>query len=184
MTAARALDQFFVSVQVRALRMAELALRSPDDALDAVQEAMMHLARAYSGRPAEEWGALFYRILENKIRDQQRRMMARGKVIADTDKRGSDAEDSPSLEDLTADDSVPDAAHRLITQESMQRLLSAIGDLPVRQRQAFTLRVWEGLSTEDTAKAMGCTDGSVKTHLSRALLYLRSKLSDVWEPST
>src|SRR5215471_13314338 len=81
-TRSRALNQFLAGVELKAFRIAQTALRHEDDALDAVQDAMLQLARAYGARPEEEWKPLFYRILENRIHDVQRRRMTRNKVIA------------------------------------------------------------------------------------------------------
>ena len=178
-SSAARLDAFLVSVQARAVRVAEVATRSRDDALDIVQEAMLHLARAYGRRPPEEWPPLFHRIVENKIRDFQRRQTVRNRVFF-WRTRPADELDEPELESLTPDLSVPDATERLMQAEAMRRLELAVADLPARQRQAFVLRVWDGLSTEETANVMGCSDGSVKTHLSRALTALRARLNAAW----
>lgn len=178
-SAAAQLDSFLAGAQARAVRVAEIATRSRDDALDIVQDAMMHLAQSYGRRPAVEWPPLFHRIVENKIRDFQRRQSVRNRVFFWRSKLSADL-DEPELESLTPDLSVPDAAERLMQQEAMVRLERAIADLPARQRQAFILRVWDGLSTEEAARVMACSDGSVKTHLSRALLALRTKLGAAW----
>lgn len=172
------LDVFLASVQARAVRVAEIATRSRDEALDIVQDAMLHLARAYGKRPASEWPPLFHRIVENKIRDWQRRQTVRNRLFF---WRSSVVqEDEEPLAPEAPDLAVPDATERLMQAEAMRRLEIAMAELPERQRQAFTLRVWDGLSTEEAATVMGCSDGSVKTHLSRALLALRQKLGDAW----
>src|SRR5437868_11298975 len=90
---ARALNDFLAGVELRAFKIAVVALRHEDDALDAVQDAMLQLARAYSARPPEEWKPLFYRILENRIRDMQRRRTVRGRVISWLPFRGDDEDD-------------------------------------------------------------------------------------------
>lgn len=161
------------------MRVAEIATRSRDDALDIVQDAMLHLANSYGRRPAAEWPPLFHRIVENKIRDFQRRQSVRNRVFFWRTKVSEDL-DEPQIESLAPDLSVPDATERLMQAEAMQRLERAIAALPARQRQAFVLRVWDGLSTEEAATAMGCSDGSVKTHLSRALVVLRAQLGAAW----
>ena len=172
------LEVFLGGVQARAVRVAEIATRSRDEALDIVQDAMLHLARAYGKRPPAEWPPLFHRIVENKIRDWQRRQTVRNRLFFWRSTTPPDEEEPlvPEAPDLT----VPDATERLMQAEAMRRLEIAIAELPERQRQAFTLRVWDGLSTEEAAGVMGCSDGSVKTHLSRALLALRQKLGDAW----
>ena len=92
-TQTRALNQFLAGVELKAFKIAQAALRHEDDALDAVQDAMLQLARAYSDRPPEEWKPLFYRILENRIRDMQRRRTVRGRVISWLPFRGDDEDD-------------------------------------------------------------------------------------------
>lgn len=178
-SSAAQLDAFLSGAQARAVRVAEIATRSRDDALDIVQDAMLHLARAYGRRPAEEWPPLFHRIVENKIRDFQRRQSVRNRVFFWRSKPLEDA-DEPQIESIAPDLSVPDATERLMQAEAMQQLEIAIAALPGRQRQAFVLRIWDGLSTEEAAQVMGCSDGSVKTHLSRALLALRGQLGAAW----
>src|SRR6201993_5129648 len=104
-TRTRALNQFLAGVELKAFKIAQAALRHEDDALDAVQDAMLQLARAYSARPPEEWKPLFYRILENRIRDMQRRRTVRGRIMAWLPVRGEDDDEefdpvaqAPSLE--------------------------------------------------------------------------------------
>src|SRR6202040_4372210 len=94
-TRSRALDQFLAGVELKAFKIAQAALRHEDDALDAVQDAMLQLARAYADKPAEEWKPLFYRILENRIRDMQRGRTVRGRVISWLPFRGDEEEDEP-----------------------------------------------------------------------------------------
>ena len=173
------LDAFLAGVERRAFRRAQLATRDRDEALDLVQDAMLQLARSYANRPGTEWPALFQRILTNRIRDWQRRQVLRRRLFFWRD--GAPAEDvsEDPLENI-ADARQPDGATQLQRDEVMERLSSALGELPGRQREAFELRVWEGLSVEETALAMGCSAGSVKTHLSRALQALRSDLEGVW----
>ncbi|ROR34317.1 RNA polymerase sigma factor [Inmirania thermothiophila] len=163
------LERFFAEVGARALRHAELATGDRDEALDLVQEAMIRLASRYRHRPAQEWGALFYRILENGIRDWQRRQAARRRWLGWlrlADGAGGDA----------APDPAPDPASELAAEDARRALERALRTLPWRQQQAFRLRVWAGLDVASTARAMGCSEGSVKTHLSRALAALRPLL--------
>jgi len=177
---ASALNQFLASVELKAFRIAQLALRHEDDALDAVQDAMLQLARAYSARPPDEWKPLFYRILENRIRDVQRRRMVRGRVMAWLPfRRGEEDDEQPDLiERAVSPDPLP--GHRLELDEAMQALERAVEGLPNRQRQAFLLRNLEGLDVAQTAVAMGCSEGSVKTHYFRALHALRAQLGEFW----
>jgi RNA polymerase sigma-70 factor (ECF subfamily) len=175
-----ALNQFLGSVELKAFKIAQLALRHEDDALDAVQDAMLQLARAYGARPEDEWRPLFYRILENRIRDVQRRRMVRGRVMAWLPfRRGEEDEDPPDpVEQAASHDPAP--VHRLELDEAMQALEKAVQALPNRQRQAFLLRNLEGLDVAETAAAMGCSEGSVKTHYFRALQALRAQLGEFW----
>jgi RNA polymerase sigma-70 factor (ECF subfamily) len=173
------LDAFLASVERRALRVAEISTHDRDEALDIVQDAMLQLTRSYAHRPASEWPPLFYRILENKIRDWQRRQTVRRRVFTSPEAAGDDGDERDPIAQY-ADPHKPAIVDELRNQEAMVHLERALRQLPRRQREAFMLRVWEGLSVEQTATAMGCTDGSVKTHLSRALHALRSQLAGVW----
>ena len=176
----RQLNQFFAEVERRALRFAEIAVRDRDEALDLVQDAMIKLARHYAEQPKEEWTPLFYRILQNRIRDWHRRQAVRNRVMVWFG-RGAQADN-----DFDPVAQAPDPAGRtpdeqIETQEAMQRLEDAVGRLPARQREAFMLRTFEGLDVAGTATAMGCSEGSVKTHYSRAVHTLRDALGDHWQ---
>jgi len=178
-TRSRALNQFLAGVELKAFRIAQAALRHEDDALDAVQDAMLQLARAYSERPAEEWKPLFYRILENRIRDMQRRRTVRGRVIAWLPFRGEDDEEEPDPISQ-APSPEPQPVKRLELDEAMGALEKALAALPRRQQQAFLLRTLEGMDVAETAAAMGCSEGSVKTHYFRALQALRAQLGELY----
>jgi RNA polymerase sigma-70 factor (ECF subfamily) len=177
------LNQFLASVEKRAYQIAKFAVRDADDALDIVQDAMMQLARRYGALSSDQWRPLFYRILQNRIRDCQRRRMVRNKLFGWLPGRHIDegAGDSDLGDPYEA---TPDEAQglveRVITGEAMQTLELALKDLPARQLQAFLLRNMEGLDVAETAQAMGCTEGSVKTHYSRAVHMLRARLGEVW----
>jgi RNA polymerase sigma-70 factor (ECF subfamily) len=175
----KALSQFLAGVEVRAFKIAQAALRHEDDALDAVQDAMLQLARAYSNRPAQEWKPLFYRILENRIRDMQRRRTVRNRVMSWLPFRpeADEAEPDPIAE-AASDEPLP--MRRLEIDEAMSALEKAITALPRRQQQAFLLRTLEGLDVAQTARAMGCSEGSVKTHYFRALQTLRAQLGEFY----
>ncbi|MGH8455938.1 MAG: RNA polymerase sigma factor [Stenotrophobium sp.] len=172
------LEQFLASIEKRALRMVEITTRDRDEALDVVQDAMLQLVRSYAARPATEWPPLFYRILENKIRDWQRRQTVRNRVLFWRDRFTEEQQDD-FLENL-ADLSQPDAPSRLQHEQAMRRLEQVMRKLPTRQRQAFELRIWQGLNVDETAQVMGCSEGSVKTHLFRALKVLRQELEGIW----
>jgi len=176
----RALNQFLASVELRAFKMAQVALRHEADALDAVQDAMLQLARAYANRPAAEWKPLFYRILENRIRDMQRRRTVRGRVMSWLPFRSGDEDDEELDPIALAVSEDPAPVRQLEIDEAIAGLEQAVGELPARQRQAFLLRCMEGLDVAQTAEAMGCSEGSVKTHYFRALQTLRAQLGDLW----
>ena len=179
MTTSRALDQFLSSVEKRAFKIAQLGLRNDDDALDAVQDSMMKLVQSYASRDAAEWRPLFYRILANRIRDMQRRRTVRGRIMAWLPVR--DAEDDEESDPIAAAPSPdPGPAKRLELDEAIGVLETAVAALPPRQQQAFLLRNFEGLDVGETASAMGCSEGSVKTHYFRALSNLRAKLGEVF----
>jgi len=174
----RALEQFLASVEKRAFKIAQLSLRNDDDALDAVQDAMMKLARSYASRDSAEWRPLFYRILANGIRDMQRRRTVRGRIMAWLPAR--DAEDDEDFDPIAqAPSHEPNPARRLELDQAIGALETAVAELPARQKQAFLLRNFEGLDTSETANAMGCSEGSVKTHYFRALETLRARLGEV-----
>ena len=170
---AQALNGFLASVERRAFRMAQIALRHEEDALDAEQDAMLQLARRYARRPSDEWRPLFYRILENRIRDLQRRRAVRSRVLAFLPWSGEDEDEDPVER---APDPAPGPAAQVEGGEIGVALQRAVGLLPARQREAFLLRNLEGLDVAQTAAAMGCSEGSVKTHYSRAVHTLREQL--------
>ncbi len=163
------LDQFLAGIDARAFRFAEIALRHREDALDAVQDAMMKML-AYRERPVTEWTPLFWSILRNRIVDMQRRNLFRLRWL----QPGGEDQGPPDW----ADDGGPDPSRNNDGREAWQRIVAALGRLPARQREAFSLRVLEELDVADTARAMGCSEGSVKTHLSRARAALQTQLEE------
>lgn len=169
-----ALDAFLRGVERRAFGIAVVAVRDRDEALDIVQDAMIKLARGYARRPRAEWRPLFYRILSNQIRDWHRRRSVRDRIIA-VFGRGDDAYD-PVAEAPAPRASAP--FERLASDTALDELAAALVALPARQREAFTLRALEGLDVAETAAAMGCSTGSVKTHHSRAVARLRQLLGE------
>jgi RNA polymerase sigma-70 factor, ECF subfamily len=174
----RELDRFLAGVERRAFRIAQFAVRNADDAHDVVQGAMLRLAQSYAARPAAEWRPLFYRILYNGIRDLQRRRGVRRRFfgLLPGANRHDDAASEDPLEQVA--DPGPEPWQQLAATESMQQLERALRQLPARQLEAFSLRCLEGLDVAATATAMGCTEGSVKTHYFRALQALRTELAE------
>ncbi|MGI9307809.1 MAG: RNA polymerase sigma factor [Gammaproteobacteria bacterium] len=174
-----AMDRFLSGVERSAFRIARISTRHHDDALDIVQDAMIKLAQRYASRPPAEWKPLFYKILRNRIVDYQRRQTLRRKVLAWR---------SPASEDDYADPLNTAVAPRGLgpgqqnmAHEALQQLEYAVAQLAPRQQQAFLLRMLEDMSVADTARVMGCSEGSVKTHYSRAVHQLREALGDYWE---
>lgn len=176
----RQLNQFLADVERRALRIAEIAVRDRDEALDLVQEAMIKLVRNYGDRGRKEWTPLFYRILQNGVRDFHRRAGVRNRVMVWFRRAKGDDNDYDAIA------AAPDTAGRspdqhLENAEAMQDMESAVRGLPARQQEAFMLRTFEGLDVAGTAAAMGCSQGSVKTHYSRAVHTLRARLGEHWQ---
>ncbi|GAB6196743.1 RNA polymerase sigma factor [Lysobacter xanthus] len=163
------LEAFLASISARAFRFAELGLRHRDDALDAVQDAMVKML-AYAHRPPTEWTPLFWSVLRSRIIDIQRRRTFRLKWFAPPP-----ADDEGPVDWM---DPGPDPSRRHDSSEAYVRLATALQGLPARQREAFSLRVLEELDVADTARVMGCSEGSVKTHLSRARDALQRQLED------
>ncbi len=173
----QAMDDFLASVERRALRIARLAVDNIDDALEIVQDSMMILVQKYALRGADEWPPLFHRILQSRIRDFYRRSRVRNRwrVWLDRFRKDDDTEDA-----LEAN---PDPGGRTPEQQadaaqSVALIENALAGLPDRQRQAFLLRAYEGLDTAETARVMGCSSGSVKTHYARALQRLRETFQE------
>ena len=175
----RSLENFLATVERKAFRIAQIALRHEDDALDAVQDAMLRLVNNYARRPPAEWPPLFYRILENCVRDVQRRRTVRARVMSWLPWVSADDEEfADPLEQ--APDPAPQPPAQAQAAETLHALDEALAALPARQRQAFLLRNFEGFDVASTARAMGCSEGSVKTHYFRALQTLRARLGEYW----
>jgi len=154
--------------------MAFIATGHQEEALDIVQDAMLTLVKRYAQRDPEEWGPLFTRIVQNRIRDWYRREKVRNKWRVWFGKDDDDKQDIENLPDAGTNDPLRQIANAGMTDELEQGLRG----LPLRQQQVFLLRVWEGLDVAETAKALGISSGSVKTHYSRAVHRLREVLGD------
>jgi len=175
---AQTIEQFLSATEKRAYRMAVIATSNRDDALEIVQDAMMKLVTRYGNKQALDWGPLFHRILQSTIRDWYRRSKVRNGVRQFFFGARTDDEADPM--DAFADAAQAEPGQKLQQQQAMMALQKAIHQLPLRQQQAFLLRQWEGLTVAETAAAMACSQGSVKTHLSRAMTALRDELGDYW----
>lgn len=173
----RALDRFLAGIERRALRIASIALRDHAEAQDAVQDAMIRLVRSYGQRPEAEWRPLFYRILRNRITDSQRRQKVRSAVMAWWPARDVEETAPDPIESAVDPAGSPD--QQLEGAELLERIEEALAGLSSRQREAFLLRNFEGLDVAQTAVAMGCSEGSVKTHYFRALQALQQVLGEL-----
>jgi len=182
MASAQELTDFLSNIEQRAFKQAVYAVRDDDAALDIVQDAMIKLAEKYGDRPAAELPLVFTRILQNRIHDWFRRQKVRNTwvtLFSNMGKKNDENEDFDPLESLSAPDDSEihqDGAQTLERSQLLQSLESEISKLPVRQREAFLMRYWDELSITETAKAMGCSEGSVKTHCSRATQTLAKAL--------
>ena len=174
----QALERFLAGVERRALRIAQYATGNREDALDIVQEAMLKLAERYAAKPAAEWPPLFYSILVSRIRDFQRRTKVRNRFRVWLRGRDDGDGDEPDPVSTRPDPSAAPPERIIDGERGVAPLERGIAGLPARQREAFVLRVWEGLDVAHTARAMGCSEGSVKTHLSRAMHALREQLEE------
>ena len=182
MASAQELSDFLSSIEQRAFKQAVYAVRDDDAALDIVQDAMIKLAEKYGDRPVAELPLVFTRILQNRIHDWFRRQKVRNAwvtLFSSMGRKTDENDDFDPLESLSAPDDSEihqDGAHKLERSQLLQALESEISKLPARQREAFLMRYWDELSITDTAKAMSCSEGSVKTHCSRATQALAKAL--------
>ncbi|HJV62931.1 MAG TPA: RNA polymerase sigma factor [Albitalea sp.] len=181
MASEKELSDFLKSVEKRAFKRALYAVRDDEAALDIVQDAMIRLAEKYADRPAAELPLVFQRILSNATMDWFRRQKVRGAIMknfSDYESAGEDG-DFDILETLEAQDgstASESAADSVSRTQILAAIESQIEQLPARQREAFLLRYWEELDVAETAAAMGCSEGSVKTHCSRAVHALAKAL--------
>ena len=167
------MDTFLQSIEQRAYRMVHLAVGGHADAIDILQESMLKLVLKYQDKPEEQWKPLFYKILQNRIRDWQRQQKVKNMLFF---WRSSDANDEDDWQPEAVDDKSPEQA--MDKQQMQQTVIQALHGLPEKQQQCFLLRSWEGLSVAETAEAMGCSQGSVKTHYFRAVHKLKDILGE------
>ena len=168
------LSAFLESVERRAFKQAVFAVRDQEAALDIVQDAMLRLAERYGDRATAELAPLFQRILQNAIRDYYRRYKVRSTwmtLLSSLVPRHGEDDDQDPLETLQAADGSnlqEQPAEQLERSQVLEIIEQEVKKLPPRQREAFLMRYWEELDVAETAMAMGCSEGSVKTHCSRA----------------
>ena len=172
------LAMFLASVDKKAFRMANIATLNPQDALDIVQDTMEKMVRYYSDKPPEEWPPLFYRILHNSIMDWHRKKKFRNMFFF-WQQHHSDEEvnDSNSMTYVGYEETTPE---ELLTKTyDNEHMLSAIEALPAKQQQCFLLRCWQGFSVAKTADIMQCSEGTIKTHYSRAVTKIKEQLENL-----
>ena len=173
------MNDFLASVEQQAYRIAFIALSDHDEALDVVQDTMISLVTKYQHRPESEWRTLFFSILHNRITDSHRKNTRKRKLFGWFN-RDDDENDLDSIDRI--DEQVVHPGQLLQDSETLSSIEKALSGLPLRQQEAFMLRMVEGFDTNETAKIMGCSAGSVKTHLSRALSSLKEVLDEYYEP--
>jgi RNA polymerase sigma-70 factor, ECF subfamily len=178
------IDAFLASVERRAFKQAAYAVRDDEAALDIVQDAMMKLTEKYSDKPMTEIPPLFQRILQNVTMDHFRRQKVRNTWVTllssmhgDNDEEGGDRDILESLEPEDGAEGSESAADQVERYQVLAQIEDEIKKLPRRQREAFLMRYWEDMDVAETAAAMGCSEGSVKTHCSRATHTLAAALS-------
>ncbi len=177
------LSTFLQQVEQKAWRRARFHVRDDEAALDIVQDSMLKLASHYGDKPADQWPLLFQRILSNTILDWFRRQKTQQNLFARLEDLGHNSAEERDFDWLEIDSGHPQhatslSAEALVQQwQTLGQIEEAIAALPARQREAFLLRYWEELDVAETAAIMGCSEGSVKTHCSRAVHALSQKLS-------
>lgn len=174
------LSDFLAQAERRAFKQAAYAVRDDHAAMDIVQDAMLRLAEKYGQRPAEEFPMLFQRILQNAIRDYFRRQKVRNlwTTLFSSFSGHEGEEEHDLLETLSphGDEGRNDPRDQVERRQTLALIEAALQKLPQRQREAFILRYWEDMDVAETAAVMGCSEGSVKTHCSRAVHALAATL--------
>ena len=179
MASSQELSDFLREVERRAFKQTVYAVRDDHAALDIVQDSMLKLAEKYADKPAAEYPMLFQRILQNTMRDFWRRQKVRNlwTTLLSSFGAGQDGEeDHDPLDTIDVEDESDNPMVQLERSQTMGIIEKALEKLPARQREAFVLRYWEDMDVAETAAMMGCSQGSVKTHCSRAVHTLAALL--------
>ena len=165
----RALDRFFEENEQKAYLMAVTLIHNPDDARELVQDSMLRLVQKYRDRDPQDWGPLFYRILQNAGRDWFRKQKFRQLLSGLLPWQRPDSVDAQCAASTES---------RVMLDDELARVVAALQRLPLRQQQTFMLRAWQEFSTRETAFALSISENSVKTHYARATRQLRKLLGD------
>lgn len=172
------MDAFLQSIERKAYRMAQLSLSEHADAIDVIQDSMIKLVTHYSDRPPDQWKPLFYRILQNRIRDYQRQYKMKNMLFF---WRNDDKDEELTQWAVDEHHTIGKPEEEINKSQMQASVLQALHGLPEKQRQCFLMRSWEGMSVIDTAAAMGCSEGTVKTHYFRAVTKLRELLGEEYD---
>ncbi len=179
MATLKELSDFLESVERRAFKQTAYAVRDDHSALDIVQDAMMKLAEKYGDKPVAEFPMLFQRILQNTMRDFWRRQKVRNlwtTLLSSFGVGNNGEEEHDPLEMIDVEDDSDEPSAQLERSQTIKLIERALEKLPRRQREAFVLRYWEDMDVAETANIMGCSQGSVKTHCSRAVHAMAAEL--------
>jgi RNA polymerase sigma-70 factor (ECF subfamily) len=172
MASSQELSDFLRDIERRAFKQTVYAVRDDHAALDIVQDAMLKLAEKYAAKPVTEYPMLFQRILQNTMRDYWRRQKVRNlwtTLLSSFGAGENGEEDRYPLDTIDVGDESENPMGQLERSQTLRMIEKALEKLPARQREAFVLRYWEDMDVAETASMMGCSQGSVKTHCSRAV---------------
>lgn len=165
------LNQFFIAQEKKAYAIALMSLKNQDDALDVVQDVMIKFVEKYSKKKKQHWCSLFYRMIQNRITDFHRSNSQKKKYFSFF--RNDEQE---NIVEQVADEKYVSALKQIDNDIKIERLQESLKTLSTRQLQAFICRIWDGLSVAQTAESMKCSQGSVKTHLFRALKQIKQQM--------
>jgi RNA polymerase sigma-70 factor, ECF subfamily len=171
------LDQFLARFESEAYKLSFVITQNREDALEVVQDSMLKLVHKYSHKSVDEWRLLFFRILQNRLRDYQRRKQFRQLFHLYPTKAQETEDEVEQFKDPNPES--PESS--LHSENALDTIQQALGQLPLRQQQVFLLRAWQEFSTKEVAFALSISEGSVKTHYKRAIDQLRSQLGEQYE---
>jgi len=170
------LDRFLEGCQKQAYSIAFFSIKDSSDSLDVIQNTMIAFVKYYMSKPEDQWRPLFYKVLQNKINDHfrsKKKWFSLFKSPIEEDREEADLVNGQSLSGSPI--------QYFENSEIKENVSMAIAELPERQRQTVIYRLWQGFSVKETAQIMKVSQGSVKTHLSRALVNLKGQLGDIYE---